>query len=654
MKENLEGPMDLFLHLYKLLWKSDYIRKEMYNYIAFILQNSRIYSGMSRIKRGLYKYAIKNNIPLHYQKKLWFRDYSLDLLSHGKIEPFYIRLPVQIANKVANNGKNEKELEAELASVKVTLKRIIEWNKRFIDKEDLLSLHRFGWILPILANLRGASEVQLIIDILIDWIEGSPCKEGTAGWDSYSISERLVNWIFILSVVKSYLKTEEQNLRKIINSLGAQAEVLGRHLEFRGSATNNHLIQNARALYLSGIFLRNRKLMDCGKEILVSECRNMFTPSGFLREGSSHYHILLCRTYLEVLWFGLAAGDHEFCDKIRDRVKDMYKCARFFLDYGKLPLFGDVSPDYPPEFHLGLTDVGDAIFKEDKRVFHSCSVGWHSFFVKQKDKDEGIKIGPSGTLDVNDKDVIAFPDSGYYRFKNENYCIFVYVNPLGYVPEWSHGHSDIGGFVLYWDGEPIFVDVGRPTYDGTKLGTYARSVRSHNAISIDRFEPCVTHALNGFTQIMINDYFQRPPQVRVEKESRCIRIDLEYYGYRRIKKDLVVKRTFSFYNERLTIEDSIEGKGKHLVETFFHMNPGVTVINDEKDHIVVRTKRGNLLRMILSLEKTSSMDILKGKDDSQPAGWFFPRYGKIVPTHTVIFSQNRELPLNNRYIIGKV
>jgi len=634
------------LRAYKKIRKSPHHKKELINYATFLLVNWKAPHFLKRLHDLFTERFLEKEIPSHYQHYL----INVPNLCCQNVcnaqAPHYFSLPVSICAET-----NESEsFKAFLATRPIETKHWPPWDQGFEDQEDIFSLHRFGWMLPLLANSPSVRKVNILIKLALNWIDENPHGTESIGWDSYSISERIVHWIFLISIARAILKNNNKAISRIVCSLKEQVNVLKKNLEFRGTATHNHLINNGRALYLAGIFLGDAKAIAIGKEILHYEIGHMFTLSGFLREGSSHYHILLCRTYLEVLWFGMAVCDYEFCDKLINRTKDIYNCARFLLNDGNLPLFGDVSPDFSPEFHTGLLEVGAAIFKKDIRASSGCSVGWHSLFVPRKYKKEEAKRDQSDYTS-DDKSLIAYPDSGYYRFKNKNYCVFLYVNSLGYVPEWSHGHSDLGGFALYWHNEPVVIDVGRPTYAGTKLGMYARSVRAHNTISIDEFEPCVTHALNGFAQIIINDYFQPPPKVTVVRGEKYIKIYLELYGYQRINKYLVVKRTLSFYDEGLSIEDTIEGCKKHLVETFFHFAPGVEASQTNSDRIILSTPKGNKLRMAVSSKKRPSMDIVKGKDGSTPAGWFFPRYGKVVPTNTLIFSHHTHLPIHNRYVI---
>ena len=384
-------------------------------------------------------------------------------------------------------------------------------------------------------------------------------------------------------------------------------------------------------------------LQTIGREILDYGARHMFTASGFLREGSSHYHILLCRSYLEVFWFAGKSGDTVFQSRLRSRVGDMVKAASFLMNGGMLHLVGDISPDFRPEFHTGVADVGLAILALEARPPSRRGTGWHCLF------DLGdARIQPGDDNRV--PQILAFDDAGYYRVTCPPVTLTLYVNPQGYVPAWSHGHADLGGFVLDWADRPLFVDCGRATYRETALGRYGRSVRSHNAIAIDGHEPCVTHGYNGYVPPMMRDYCGPPPKVRVDQRKDCIRIQIEYAGFRRLREGLIVTRTFDVVKNTVTVTDEIQGDGLHLVETFFHTHPEVNLISHNERGVKFGVGNGQVSLAVISAGPRRT-EILRGYGGDQPAGWFAPRYGLLVPTVTVRYRQQVTLPVRNTYII---
>jgi hypothetical protein len=535
------------------------------------------------------------------------------------------------------------------------LKGRVQWNISFDDQEDVFALHRFGWLLPILSRSTTIVEFRNLKKLIVNWIESSPYKKSQAGWDSYSISERIVNWIFFLSALQSLpiQKGDDYSNSQIIQSLLKHVEILLNGLEFRASATNNHLINNGRALYLCGAFLNCNEALETGREILKLTSRDMFTESGFLREGSSHYQILLARTYLEAFWCAERIDDKGYKNDMFDFTKRVADCARFFLSETPFPLFGDVSPDFPPDFHLGLPEVADLLLEDKECSSAHYETGWHTLLTPRDDSKHNIDDSINNHSCSEEK-IAAYPDAGYYRITNGSYSIFIYVNPLGYVPEWSHGHSDIGGFVIYWNHQPFLVDCGRFNFQDFPMGRYGRSVRSHNGISIDGHEPCVTHGLNGFAQLMVKEYVEPPPIVKLEERNDSVKIQIEYYGFKRIWKDLKVSRTFYCEKNRLTIEDKISGNGTHQVETFFHLHPEVELISNGKDEVRFFFKEGEQLKLISKSNQSACFETYKGIEVPFIAGWYFPKYGKRIATNTLICSQKTILPVRNRYVFEKV
>ncbi len=634
------------LALHNKLFSSPFHRKEFNSYVQFLLKEHKVTPFLQKLYRYSSTRLLKKSVPPQYQQLLNHICLLADFTAN-EIEKYYFNV------KPIIEEENKSEINASLATRIIDLESHAQWNISFDDQEDIFSLHRFGWLLPIISSGRTITELRSLKELIVNWIESNPYKESGSGWDSYSVSERIVNWIFFLSALQALPIKEDYSHSQIIQSLWKHVQTLLNGLEFRRSATNNHLINNGRALYLSGAFLGCNQALETGREILKLTSRDMFTESGFLREGSSHYQILLARTFLEALWCAERIDDKGYKDDMFDFTKRVAGCARFFLSETPFPLFGDVSPDFPPDFHLGLPEVADLLL-EDKECFSTHDeTGWHTLLISGDNSKHNIDDSINNHS-CNYEEVAAYPDAGYYCIANSSYSIFIYVNPLGYVPEWSHGHSDIGGFVMYWNHQPFLVDCGRLNFHDSSMGKYGRSVRSHNSISIDGYEPCVTHGLNGFAQLMVREYVEPPPVVKLEERNDSVKIQIEYYGFKRIWKDLKVSRTFYCEKNSLIIEDDISGKDTHKIETFFHLHPEVNPVSNGKDEVRFSFKGGEQLKLISRSSQSVYFETFKGTEVPFIAGWYFPRYGQSITTNTIICSQKAFLPLRNRYVFERV
>lgn len=522
----------------------------------------------------------------------------------------------------------------------------LPWEGCYDDPEKLFQAHRFGWALLLLASGVSNTGLLRLLEIADTWRSSHPCGEGKSGWDSYSVAERLVNWLFLISAAKRRSLPEGELFGQLEASVGEHTEFLLDHLEIRGASTNNHLVNDARALYLAGVCLSDIRLQEAGREILNFGARNIFTSSGFLREGSSHYHLLLTRAFLEVLWAGRTVGDEELWKHLREPAAAMARAAGFLQRRDELSLVGDVSPDFTPEFHKGVAAVGARLLGQGSLPLPR-ERGWHSLITE----DVVAPLTTGSPEDLLRKE--SYPDAGFHRFMCGDWTLFLYLNPLGYVPTWSHGHVDILGFVLHCRDMSFIVDSGRSTYLDNPLGRYGRSGRSHSAVSVDGLEACLVHGHNGYVPAMLPDYYEWAPDFSVEEVAEGFRVHVLCRGFERIRSGLTVSRVFELTESQFSVTDKISGTGRHLVETFFQFHPNVKIERVGENVVRCDLPDGSALALRVEGEGGSSVELVRGAGAPDPAGWFCPRYGESLPAGTAMWRGRRNLPLRRRYVIQK-
>jgi len=76
-------------------------------------------------------------------------------------------------------------------------------------------------------------------------------------------------------------------------------------------------------------------------------------------------------------------------------------------------------------------------------------------------------------------------ESGYYRFERSRYVFVVDAGEMGPDYQPGHGHCDALSFVLYVDGQPVFVDTGVSTYARGAQRLYERSTAAHNTVTVE-------------------------------------------------------------------------------------------------------------------------------------------------------------------------
>lgn len=598
---------------------------ELHHYVRYMSERRLWQAGLGACIVGLWKTYGKSKIPTVYktsfESQVAFVSRRIGKALLPPLDPFDTRgFPSSL-----------DQIGIKLVTRTFSLQDFPAWDFKTDELEDGYALHRFEWLLPLLVSTGSFHLASPIKTIVSSWIDQCSQNHERPGWDSYSISERCINWLYFLSLLDASTTDVCSFTEKVKKSLEEQIRVLKSQLEFRGAATNNHVINNARALYLTGLYLQDAEATRLGKIVATISGDAMFSPSGFLKEGSSHYHILLCRTYLELYWAAQHAGDDEFLEVLVPLVQRFLKASFFFMTEESLPLIGDVSPDYVTSFHAKYVSP------------EKTESNWYSLYELQLKEFELMK-GPC-------KGLVSYADAGYYRFKNDSYTVFIYVNPLNHIPAGSHAHADIGGFVMYWKDKPFLVDTGRYHYRDDSMGRYGRSVRSHNSISIDEKEPVVVHGLNGYPQLIHADYFQSAPVVRIENETSMCQLQIEYHGFSRYFRGTKIIRTFSFFETCLRIEDWISGEGCHQVESFFHFSPDVSVQSESQE--IHCTLDRQSLQIRVESKNGIALIACRGMADSSPAGWHCPEYGQALPTWTVINHQKKTFPIHNCYDIGQ-
>ena len=92
-----------------------------------------------------------------------------------------------------------REVEVTVAGEKRRLCLENLWNIEHNDIEELYALHRFGWLL--VAYVEGQLNWNEGFQYIIKWNVDHNIPGHGIGWGSYSIAERLSNWVIFLSVI---------------------------------------------------------------------------------------------------------------------------------------------------------------------------------------------------------------------------------------------------------------------------------------------------------------------------------------------------------------------------------------------------------------------------------------------------------------------
>jgi len=358
-----------------------------------------------------------------------------------------------LAYEIKQELPRPKDLTIKLASCAVAYHPSL-FGRRWPDNEDTFSLHRFYWLLVLLQQAPSAEAVRLGFQGIADWLDAFPETFDAVVFEPYSISERLTAWLFFLMLTKEQGAPGELRSR-IAASLTGQLRVLIDKLEFHGAQTNNHILNNARALFVAGALLNKKNLRDLAFE-LMKRYFDKLVPDGRLFEDSSHYQQLLTKNYLEVLLAAELADDREAVGWLKPRVAAMIAAAqalqsRFAApDY---PLFGDVSPDLAPGWLAGWPFSSAA----------DRPSPWYELF--------RYDAGLAGTRADGPR------AHGWHYLSGGDYEVWVAGKNSG---NRCHGHADNGSFIIYFAGRPLVIDPGLYRYDLSSLSAGQAAAAAHS------------------------------------------------------------------------------------------------------------------------------------------------------------------------------
>ena len=392
------------------------------------------------------------------------------------------------------------------------------------DLETQLSVDRFAW-LPI----ADASVSPAWINALWQaWCRRNREPDDGWAWHPYTAAERAIN---ILDAVAKYgwpgdASETQQRLAAHAPAIAAKLEYFGEH------NTSNHLANNGRGLYRLGVALNLTETRKIGFEILCHEALRLIGPGGTLSEGSTHYHFLYLRNYADVWLCAKQAGREGEAAVLADIFMTMAAAACALTLNGRLPLIGDISPDVPPAFLLGL-ERGEG--------------AWTATRSRAEQRLLNALITEVPEIDTS--------VDGWHRIDVGPWQGLGFVPTDGWSPMPGHGHQDLGGFEIHYDNDPLFIDPGRGAYGEAGDAALYRGAHVHGTLTIDGAEPAPSN------KPYYAPSFRRQitPDAPVVAQTGDNTLTLSHSGFQRLTKVGAFTRAWTFHPDHFVMSDKIEG-----------------------------------------------------------------------------------------------
>jgi len=469
------------------------------------------------------------------------------------------------------------------------------------DHEEYLTRHRWGFLLERM--LDNCVDWRACIEACLQWTKANSDTAGPA-WEPYSACERVANLAVFLAAVPA--ATRAQGIAPEIREfLDRSVRWVYGHLEYYGpTETNNHILNNARALVLGGIVGGDSTAVSAGMQIFRRCLPEMILSGGFLRERSSHYQLVVLNWVLDAWRFVAAAEgpdgeDTRFLAGYADRMRTAASmlCGR---GTSLLGVIGDVSPDITPAQSLG-------------RLALLYSDWWpHAYWSESPAVADGwFRLSKGDEMVMGNFPQGKFP------------CDFP-----------THGHSDHTSFVWSHDGKEVLVDPGRHRYTPDAVSLAQVGAESHNLPTVNGLAPlCESMVQHGGWWPL--------PYAAAQLRAAVVTdgIVLEHDGFARATPVNWYSRRIELQPGGLQVVDSFGGNGTADLSFHWHFGQGfenfdssrmLAIGNGANVQIDVGEMTGTRARIPLLVE------ILSGR--------ISPQYGRTLPSIRVRLGCRVKLP----------
>lgn len=412
------------------------------------------------------------------------------------------------------------------------------WNSPEKAKLWLYNLHYLDDLNAADADGRGEQHTWLIDR----WIEGNPALAGN-GWEPYTLSLRIVNWV-------KWFARQPAVPQPWLGSLARQAQALLAQEERHILA--NHLFTNGKALVFAGAFLGGdigERSLRRGLAILDREIDEQFLADGGHFELSPMYHATLLWDLCDLLNVAGCSGVVALTERI-GHWRGVVERGLSWLDAmchpdGEIAFFNDAA------FGIAPSPLAVRAYA----AWLGCAMpagGAGAACAARHLADTGYV---SVSLPANGKAIVDLAE----------------VGPT-YQP--GHAHADTLSFELSLFGQRVLVNSGTSQYGEDAERQRQRSTRVHNTVEVDG---------ENSSEVWAGFRVARRASARDVSVGREGPGDLlvcgAHDGYLRLPGKPLHGRSWCFSGNSLRVLDRVSGRYGRAVGRFF-LHPAVVLEND--------------------------------------------------------------------------
>ena len=441
-------------------------------------------------------------------------------------------------------------------------------------------------------------EAKEVVRLINRWIADPPAFDHPA-WETYSAAERIANSIVFLSLDKR--RQDWLDREKYATFLSASMKWIVNHLEFYGPlSTNNHFLNDARALIMGGVVSGDKRYINIGLKIVENFGMDLFTENGFLRERSTHYQIVIANWIMDadtLLQTSKLSAGTALPKSWNNLVEKVYEATIYQIkQFGWDTLIGDISPDISPKAsaYRFMKLYGN---RNHRISFSKPSINDPWFYLSD---EKSLIIGSS----YNGKVICQYP---------------------------THRHNDATGFIWKYNHVPILVDAGRLNYTKDWIAIKQVSFRGHNTLSINEAGAMPE-------SIIINGGYlpARYSNVNISTQSANCFVVIKHNGFSRLMPGIEHTRTISINADGIEVSDELTGTGKIEASLYYHFDHGFEL---NKSGQIIKAKNP-FAEIIFDVEVCNNEHLQTAIDSYELS----PEYGTMLLAPEIIVTGELTLP----------
>jgi uncharacterized heparinase superfamily protein len=481
------------------------------------------------------------------------------------------------------------ETNVEFLNHRGAVNSLNDWNN---DKEEKLWLYNLHYF-DDLNSIGSQSRRELQKHWVDKWIDENPATNKGNGWESYTLSLRIVNW------TKAFLSGLETN-DEILNSLAKQADYLSQDLEKH--LLGNHYFVNLKALLFAGCYLQGKgadKWLAIGLKDFEKELKEQVLSDGGSFELTPMYHSIMLTDLLDL--YNLFTA---FPNRVPNNVVELTKLIVVKM-FGWLEIMnlGDDKVSFFNDSAFGIAPENNILREYAGRL---------GFELKQVEVPEEKLI------------VHNLQNSGYVSVKSSNISLIADLAPVGpsYIP--GHAHADSLSFELSLGDSRVFVNSGTSLYGMSDERLRQRGTSAHNTVEINTKNS--SEVWSGFRVARRANIGNRI--IGKVTSNQSVQFSATHNGYKKQGINCIHHRAWSVSLTNCFIDDVLKGNFDSATG-YLHLHPDVSVssFDDSKCTLLVN-------------DYEVELEITGAKLAIEESTWH-PEFGVVIPSKKLSLQYNQ-------------